>query len=101
MAGQRVYGQLKDATVVEAEAVIIKEFCQRILDGEGSMKLPTTSMTAGSLRLRGHNGAPARSSASPGLRDFDNVSAVAALGFWPKAFRVSLPLSRMKMATCP
>ena len=33
--GRRVYGYLEDATVVEAESVIVKELCQRILDGEG------------------------------------------------------------------
>lgn len=33
--GRRVYGFLADGTVVEAESLIVKEMCQRILDGEG------------------------------------------------------------------
>lgn len=32
---RRVYGHLADVSVVDFEAGIIKEMCQRILDGEG------------------------------------------------------------------
>lgn len=33
--GRRVYGYREDSTVIESEALVIKEMCQRVLAGEG------------------------------------------------------------------